>query len=134
MADKHELRSTIFRHLDGLATAPVAVSLRKKGVLDYLLENRGASLSDIVSNFKANEGYLNVGLRILCSQGFLDYHINNELQEIKFSLNERSAVAFSHFHLYEDVVDLLHFSTNFHPRVFEEEPFKKLNVIFEKYK
>jgi len=134
MADKHELRSTIFKHLDGLATAPVAVALRKKGILDFLLEKKEASLAELTSEFKANEGYLNVGLRILCSQGFLDYHINNEFQEIKFSVNPKSEIAFSHFYLYEDVVDLLHFSTKFHPRVFEEEPFKKLNLIFEKYK
>jgi SAM-dependent methyltransferase len=134
MADKHELRSTIFRHLDGLATAPVAAALNKKGILDYLLEKKEATLTELTSQFKANEGYLNVGLRILCSQGFLDYDINNESQQIKFTLNEKSSIAFSLFYLYDDVVDLLHFSTQFHPRLFEEEPFKKLNAIFEKYK
>lgn len=134
MADKSELRSTIFKHLDGLATAPVAVALQKKGVLKYLLDNNEATLADITSVFKGNEGYLNIGLRILCSQGFLDYQINNELDEIKFSTNSKSAIAFSHFHLYEDVVDLLHFSTQFHPRLFEEAPFKKLDAIFENYK
>jgi SAM-dependent methyltransferase len=134
MADKHELRSTIFRHLDGLATAPVAAALNKKGILDYLLEKKEATLTELTSQFKANEGYLNVGLRILCSQGFLDYDINNESQRIKFTLNEKSSIAFALFYLYDDVVDLLHFSTQFHPRLFEEEPFKKLNAIFEKYK
>jgi len=134
MTDKHELRSTIFRHLDGLATAPVAVALQKKGILDYLLAHKEATLAELVSKFKANEGYLNVGLRILASQGFLDYHVDNESQEIKFTLNAKSDIAFSWFHLYDDVVDLLHFSANFHPRLFEEEPFKKLNAIFEKYK
>jgi SAM-dependent methyltransferase len=134
MADKHELRSTIFRHLDGLATAPVAAALNKKGILDYLLEKKEATLTELTSQIKANEGYLNVGLRILCSQGFLDYDINNESQQIKFTINEKSSIAFSLFYLYDDVVDLLHFSTQFHPRLFEEEPFKKLNAIFEKYK
>ncbi|HMK06570.1 MAG TPA: hypothetical protein VK476_03505, partial [Flavobacterium sp.] len=134
MTAKNDLRSTIFRHLDGLATAPVAVALNKKGVLDYLLENKDATLAELTSKFKANEGYLNVGLRILCSQGFLDYQVNNETQEIKFGINAKTGIAFSWFHLYEDVVDLLHFSSQFHPRLFEEEPFKKLNVIFEKYK
>ena len=134
MSDKHELRSTIFRHLDGLATAPVAIALRKKRVLDYLLEKKEATLAELISKFNANEGYLNVGLRVLASQGFLDYEVDNASQEIKFSVNSRSNIAFSRFHLYEDVVDLLHFSTNFHPRLFEEEPFKKLNAIFEKYK
>lgn len=134
MIDKGQLRSTIFRHLDGLATAPVAIALEKKGILDYILQHEKVSLSELVSQFKANEGYLNVGLRILSSQGFLDYHIDTEKDEISVSLNAKSRIAFAHFYLYQDVVDLLHFSTQFHPRLFEEEPFQKLNLIFEKYK
>jgi SAM-dependent methyltransferase len=131
--NKSDLRSTIFRHLDGLATAPVAVALNKKGILKYLLDKKTASLEELASEFKANTGYLHVGLRVLCSQGFLTYHVEaNEM--IRFGLSSKSETAFSNFHLYEDVVDLLHFSTQFHPRLFEEEPFHKLNAIFEKYK
>lgn len=134
MIDKNLLRSKIFRHLDGLVTAPVGLSLHKKGVLDFILKNKETSLLNLTSHFKANEGYLNVGLRVLCSQGFLDYHINNETQEIIFIVNHKSKIAFSYFYLYEDVVELLHFSTQFHPRLFEEAPFKKLDLIFEKYR
>ena len=134
MIDKHLLRSKIFRHLDGLATAPVAITLQKKGVLDFILEHKETSLSQLMERFKANEGYLNIGLRVLCSQGFFDYHINNATQEIKFSVNKKSKIAVDLFYLYEDVVDLLHFSAKFHPRLFEEQPFRKLNLIFEKYK
>ena len=134
MTDKAELRSTIFKHLDGLATAPVAIALQKKGVLNYIAQKKEVFLSELTEQFKANEGYLNVGLRVLASQGFLDYDINNASQETKLSINSKSEIAFSLFYLYEDVVDLLHFSTQFHPRLFEEEPFNKLKVIFEKYK
>lgn len=134
MADKNNLRNTIFKHLDGLATAPAAVALAKKGVLKYLFEQKKASLADLTERFKANEGYLNVGLRILCSQGFLKYYIDNGSDEISFSLTEKSEIAFSHFYLYNDVVELLQFSSNFHPRLFEEEPFHKLDLLFEKYK
>lgn len=134
MIDKNQLRSTIFKHLDGLATAPVAIALQNKGILDYLLQNKQVTLSTLVSEFKANEGYLNVGLRILASQGFLDYHIDTQNDTIGVSTNPKSEVAFAHFYLYQDVVDLLHFSTQFHPRLFEEQPFQKLNAIFEKYK
>ena len=134
MLDKSLLRSTIFRHLDGLATAPVAVALHKKGVLDFIFKNKEATLAQLSNHFKANEGYLNVGLRVLASQGFLDYTIDNETQEIKIAINSKSEIAFSHFYLYDDVIDLLHYSAQFHPRLFEEAPFKKLNVIFEKYK
>lgn len=134
MIDKVILRNTIFKHLDGLVIAPVAFSLYKSGVLAYILDKKEVTLEELTSNFKANEGYLNVGLRALCSQGFLDYHINNATNAIKFSINDKSKIAFSMFHLYEDVIDLLHFSMQFHPRLFEEAPFERLRVIFEKYK
>lgn len=134
MIDKVSLRSSIFRHLDGLVTAPVAYALHKKGVLSFILDKKECTLSELTSQFEANEGYLNVGLRVLCSQGFLKYYINNGTDEIKFGLTEKSEVAFSLFHLYEDVVDLLHFSMQFHPRLFEEAPFELLKGIFEKYK
>ncbi len=134
MIDKNNLRNTIFRHLDGLATAPVAIALQKKGVLDCILKNKSVTLSQLTSEFKVNEGYLNVGLRVLCSQGFIDYSVDNNRDIVSFSVNEKSAIAFSLFYLYQDVVDLLHFSVQFHPRLFEEAPFEKLDLIFEKYK
>ncbi len=69
--DQAEFRSNLFRHLDGIVTAPTAYALHEKGVLEYLLEKKGASLQDLTTRFRANEGYLNVALRILCSQGWL---------------------------------------------------------------
>lgn len=134
MTDKSQLRSSIFRHLDGLAVAPVAIALKNKEILEFILSEKQLQLARLTAAFKANEGYLNVGLRILASQGFLDYEVDNGTQEITISVNEKTETAFSLFHLYEDVVDLLQFSTQFHPRLFEDAPFEKLNVIFEKYK
>jgi hypothetical protein len=134
MIDNVSLRSTIFRHLDGLVTAPVAFSLYKKGVTGFILNKRQVSLSELSKEFKANEGYLNVGLRVLASQGFLEYKVDTSTDEITISTNETSEIAFSLFPLYKDVVDLLQFSMDFHPRLFEEAPFERLNVIFEKYK
>ncbi|CAN1565831.1 hypothetical protein MCETHM1_02900 [Flavobacteriaceae bacterium] len=134
MIDHVSLRSTIFRHLDGLVTAPVAFSLHKKGVTGFILNKKQVSLSELTDKFKANEGYLNVGLRVLASQGFLEYKVDTSTDEITISTNETSEIAFSLFPLYKDVVDLLQFSMDFHPRLFEEAPFERLNVIFEKYK
>jgi hypothetical protein len=134
MTDKSQLRSSIFRHLDGLAVAPVAIALKNHAVLDFILNKEQVQLSELATVFKANEGYLNVGLRILASQGFLDYEVDNKTQEIKVSVNEKTAIAFSLFYLYEDVVDLLQFSIQFHARLFEDVPFEKLSIIFEKYK
>ncbi len=132
MTNTISLRSIIFKHLDGLVTAPVAFSLQKSRVLDFILDKKEVGLLELTTHFKANEGYLNVALRVLCSQGFLDYHIHSDV--IKFTVNKKSKTAFSYFYLYEDVVDLLQFSMQFHPRLFDEVPFEKLNTIFEKYK
>ncbi|KAF2506950.1 class I SAM-dependent methyltransferase [Flavobacterium zhairuonense] len=134
MTDTSQLRSSIFKHLDGLAVAPTAIALKNKAVLDFILKKNTVHLAELTSVFKANEGYLNVGIRILASQGFLNYDVDNHTQEITISVNEKTETAFSLFHLYEDVADLLQFSAQFHPRLFEDAPFEKLNLIFEKYK
>lgn len=134
MIDNISLRNTIFRHLDGLVTAPVAYALYKKGVLTQILEKKEIHLIELSKEFKANEGYLNVGLRVLASQGFLDYHIQPQTDDIIIRSNEKSEIAFALFPLYKEVVDLLHFSMDFHPRLFEEAPFERLQSLFEKYK
>ncbi len=130
---KGELRSELFRYLDGVATAPAAYCLHDKGVLDFILEHKEVKLIDLANHFKANEGYLNVALRILCSQGWLNQNLDNAKDEIIYSINEKSETAFSHFYLYEDVVDLLKFSGKYHSRLFQQEPFIKLSKIFEKF-
>ncbi|GAA3774046.1 class I SAM-dependent methyltransferase [Flavobacterium ginsengiterrae] len=134
MTDKSQLLSSIFRHLDGLVTAPVAIAFKNKSVLDFILNKGKTNLSELTTVFNANEGYLNVGLRVLASQGFLDYEVDNKTQEITISVNEKTKTAFSLFHFYEDVTALLQLSIQYHPRLFEDVPFEKLNVIFEKYK
>src|SRR6187401_839650 len=103
MIDNSALRSTIFRHLDGVVTAPVAFALKKRGVLSYILDKKEISLAELTAEFKANEGYLNVALRVLSSQGFLKYEINNLTDEIHLSLTDKSEIAFPLFDLYEDV-------------------------------
>jgi len=134
MQDKSLLRSQLFQHLDGLVTAPVAYALWEKGVLDYLLSEKRASLNDLSTKFKSNEGYLNVAMRVLASQGFIDFQVDNVADEITYSINSKSKIAFDLFPLYKDVVELSKFAGNFHNRVFQEEPFLRLKPLFEKYK
>ena len=131
---KRAYRSDLFRHLDGIATAPTAHALKEAGVLDFLLKNKAASLSKLADHFKANKGYLNVALRILCSQGWLEYQIDNKKGEVKYSINGNSQTAFELCHLYKDVVEMLKFSGKFHRRKFQREPFEMLEKIFRKYK
>lgn len=126
-------RAKLFRHLDGIVVAPSAYTLKSHGVTDYLLEHKEVRLADLTSSFKANEGYLNVALRTLCSQGWLTQVVDNELNQITFRTNERSKTAFDHFELYADVVEVLKNSEKYHPRAFEIEPFVKLETSFKKY-
>jgi len=128
---KQKYREELFRHLDGIAVAPVAYSLFKNDITKHLLDHKETSVTQIASAHKANEGYINVALRILAAQGWLMYQ--NEGNEIIVSINEYSKIAFEHFYLYEDVVDLLEYSGKFHPRKFEIEPFYKLEKLFKKY-
>ncbi|MDT7831093.1 class I SAM-dependent methyltransferase [Flavobacteriaceae bacterium S356] len=130
---KKLLRARLFRHLDGIVIAPSAYTLKKHGVTDFLLKHKKATLKDLVTKFKANEGYLNVALRGLCSQGWLNQCIDNQNDEIYYEINARSSIAFQYFYLYLDVVTLLKMSENYHPRKFEIEPFLKLKNIHEKY-
>ena len=132
--EKDYLRSSLFRHLDGIVTAPSAYALKEKGLTDYLLSNKKVDLDKLVDEFNANDGYLNVALRVLCSQGWLVQSVDNTNNSISFEINEKSAIAFDHFHLYEDAVQLLRMSEQFHPRKFEMEPFLKLEALFKKFK
>ena len=36
--EKNKYRQELFKHLDGIAVAPIAFSLREKGVLDFILK------------------------------------------------------------------------------------------------
>ncbi len=133
-ADKKILRADLFRHLDGLVTAPTAFILFDKGVLKYILEQKQISIKELSNHFKANEGYLNVALRILCSQGWFDYSLNNETDEVHYLTNEKSSIAFEYIEYYKDVVNLLKLSGKYHPRLFQKEPFSALEHIFDKFK
>lgn len=129
---KSQLRSKLFRHLDGIVVAPIAYALFKKGITDFLLEVKEISLDEISSKFDANRGYLNVALRSIASQSWIDYR--TEGTQVFLKINEKSAIAFKQFELFEGVVDLLMFSGKFHKRKFEMEPFKKLNSLFIEYR
>ncbi|MDN5201949.1 class I SAM-dependent methyltransferase [Fulvivirgaceae bacterium BMA10] len=132
--EQHALRSNLFRHLDGIGTTPTAFALHEKGVLRYLLDKKEVPLEELTSTFSANEGYLNVALRILCSQGWLKQALDNKTDTIQYGITDISEFAFEHVHLYKDVVHLLKFSEQFHPRKFQVEPFRVLEGIFKNFK
>tara|TARA_R110002124_G_scaffold131910_2_gene294411 strand:- start:46142 stop:47779 length:1638 start_codon:yes stop_codon:yes gene_type:complete len=132
--EKTAYREELFRHLDGIAVAPVAFTLKEKGVLDFLLQKESFDLLELTKHFNANEGYLNVALRMLASQGWLNYTVNNASNSVEISNNENSAIAFKHCDRFKDVVHFMKVSEEFHPRHFEIDQFSILNRIFNKYK
>ena len=132
--NKSELRAVLFKHLDGIVTAPVAFSLHQKGVLAYLLERQKTSLKELAEKFHANQGYLNVGLRVLASQGFINQTVDIENDDVFYSINNKSEIAFGHFNLYEDAFHLMQFPEKFQPRNFGLQPFEILDLCFKRYK
>lgn len=133
-SEKNTYRSELFRHLDGIAVSPVVYALKEKGVLELLLKKETTTLEELNTSFKANEGYLNIGLRLLASQGWLEYGIDADTDRINISTNASSSIAFKLIHRYEDVVKFMKDSSEFHPRHFELEQFSLLNRIFNKYR
>ena len=67
--------SYLFQHLDGIALVPTIMTLEQKKILSNFND---CSLSFLTQNYTANEAYLNVALRLLCSQGLLKQSIDNE--------------------------------------------------------
>ncbi|MFT4806157.1 MAG: hypothetical protein ACI9YE_003388, partial [Psychroserpens sp.] len=131
--DKEQLRGTIFRHLDGIATATSAYALYKKGILDYLVEHKTVPLETLTKTFNANEGYLNVALRVLCSQGWLIQNLDHKTNQISYTLNEVSARAFKLVPLYEQCVNLLKYSVRFPEDPIGPDAFSALEKVFISY-
>ena len=127
------LRNQLFRHLDGIVVAPISYALDQEGVTNYLLKNKKTTLTELTSHFDANDGYLNVALRALCSQGWLSQEVDNSDNSVTFSINQQSQIAFDHFYMYKDVTELMKISENYSNRIFEIEPFLKLESTFKNF-
>lgn len=132
-AEQSVLRADLFRHLDGIAIAAGAYALHDNGVLKHLLENGSSEIRELSAKFKANEGYLNVALRGICSQGWLRQEVDNVNNRVVYTCNSISSYAFGIIPLYKDVVELLKLSGQFHRRKFEVVPFKKMKLIFDRF-
>ena len=131
--EQGKLRNRLFRHLDGIVMVPLGHALLSKGVTQFILSKEQVALKELSQEFGANEGYLNVALRSLCSQGWLIQEVDNTENSVVYRRNALSERAFSYFHLYEDAFDLITLSGNYSNRVFQKEPFLKLESIFQKY-
>ena len=66
--EKRALRGRLFRHLDGVVITPTAHTLWQHQVPQTLLEEAPITLTQLAKQTGGNKGYLNVALRLLCSQ------------------------------------------------------------------
>lgn len=131
--EKKVYRSELFKHLDGIVTAPTIYTLHKKGVLSKIASEKSISLASLTAQFNANEGYLNVALRILASQDWINYELDNENDIITISTNDKTEIAFGLVERYKDVVHFLNVSEGFHTKRFEDQSFSALHKNFRKY-
>jgi hypothetical protein len=99
-----QLRSVLFRYLDGFPLAPTVVALQRHAVLDLLRENQTADLDEIVRRCAGNEGYLQVALRLLCSQGWLVQTVDSRTDTIRYTTTRHTSHARACAHAYDDIV------------------------------
>lgn len=132
--DKKQLRSFLFRHLDGVVLPPVIHQLSKKGITEFLLKKQQVDLEEISREFNANEGYLNVALRVLASQGFLNYELNNAENKVLISVNENSKKAFSFTETYRELAAFLADDELIESKLISDELGHKWMKLFEKFR
>ena len=104
---KSEIRKRLFLHLDGWVLAPSLYNLHLVGVLDLFLKKRSWCLNDLCSETQTNEGYINVALRLLASQGYLERAVDNEKDSIQLMLTNLGEEAFKKVERYKAVHELI---------------------------
>ena len=104
---KRQLRARIFRYLDGIVCVPTAFSLHEHRVFEHLSDMKRHSLDQLTATLKANQGYLNVALRLMCSQGWVTQQHEDNGNDILFSLTPKGKIAASYMHLFKDVVSFI---------------------------
>jgi len=72
---KKKLRADLFQQLEGFALVSTCTALGNRDIFDSFKIGQKVSLAELCQQHDANEGYLNVALRILCSQGWMTQEI-----------------------------------------------------------
>ena len=71
-------RAHLFTHLDGLVVLPTLAALQRRGVHVHLLDRGQVDVDELADRFEGNAGYLNVALRLMASQGWLEQIIDGD--------------------------------------------------------
>lgn len=103
---KTQLRGRIFKHLEGFAIASSVEVLQKNNILSKITD-QWTSLDQIDPESKSNRGYLNVALRLLCSQGWLSQKTSVDGDSNCYQRTSKGTEAIAALALYEGVHDWL---------------------------
>lgn len=131
--DPKQSRSSIFRHLDGIVITPIIVSFSKKNIFNYLKNKSTSTLSELCSEFQANDGYMNVALRNLASQGFLNYKIDNTTDEISITPTSKLEQLLPYIGMYEKAFEFLKASLSEEFQNFELGNFSGYGHLLENF-
>ena len=119
---KIKLRGILFRHLDGIAIAPTVSALYNQDICSYILKHPQFTLQDILANFHANSGYMNIALRLLSSQGWLHRKIILDGKEINYNLTEKGNILFPLSHKYSSYIQSIPALIDFEKALFNQIP------------
>ena len=119
--EKKALRGILFRHLDGIAIAPTVSALHKGGICSYLLQNPHVNFQKLSSKFETNAGYLNVALRLLASQGWLQRKILKDGEDIDLNLTDKGKSALKMSHHYDIFCHYIPTLIKFDQHLFDSE-------------
>lgn len=126
-------RSRLFRHLDGIVVAPSAYELYDRGVFELIIARKSIALNVLSEELNANDGYLNVALHCMASQGWIDLSLDSDSDNPVYAANAKTSEVLKYLPLYRDVTNLLKYSENFHKRKFERQPFEFWLAISRQY-
>ena len=83
-----KLRGELFRHLDGISITSTIASLHNNNVINFILDIKSFTIQDIFNKFPSNHGYMNVALRLLSAQGWLQRSIDERDNNIDYILTK----------------------------------------------
>jgi len=130
--EKRELRSRLFRHLEGFPIVSVCESLRDEKITGELLSENQESLLQFSKEHLANEGYLNIALRLLCSQGWLKQTILSDGSDRLYRISPIGKIALQNIHLYDKAFQYMKIAKDFNRGLstgFTDEELEILNEI-----
>lgn len=134
---KKQLRGILFQHLDGITLCSTIATLFNKGISHYILEKQTFTIQDILNKYECNAGYMNVALRLLASQGWLERTIIQDGKDIEFQLTEKGMKGLGYAHYYDRFFTFIPFLVDIDKYLFDphakdiHEEFQNLQICLE---